>query len=181
MTGYGVSEPMYRGRSCRTQGLLPIMGVLQGNGMGPLVWVIISSVLIGCMHQMGFASFLIGCLTGATLQMMGYAFVDYTDLCFTGQDNHQLAAHLLPQFSTSGGLLGRSFASHWRRTGTQQNLLVFDRPQVGQRSMPMVLPFHYGHTRGHLHTQGWGGNKGELEKSGTLGSQQDTGSLDGNG
>ena len=47
---------------------------------------------------MGFASFLIACLAGATLRMMGYAFVDNTDLCFTGQDNHQLAAHLLPQF-----------------------------------------------------------------------------------
>ena len=47
MTGYGVSEPMYGGRSCSLQGLLPIMGVLQGNGMGPFIWVIISSVLIG--------------------------------------------------------------------------------------------------------------------------------------
>jgi hypothetical protein len=39
MTGYGTSKSAtYGGKSRATMGLLPIMGILQGNGMGPFVW-----------------------------------------------------------------------------------------------------------------------------------------------
>ena len=98
MTGFGPSEPMYGGIMRAMQGLLPIMGILQGNGMGPFVWAIISSVMLSCMLSSGYHATLIGCLSGLALHLVGYAFVDDTDLVYTAQSNDTPAGHMLPQF-----------------------------------------------------------------------------------
>ena len=75
-----------------------MQGVLQGNGMGPFIWCLISSVLMSCMHTMGYMARLVGCISGLTLTFMGYGYVDDTDVCFTGQDNDTSAATLLGLF-----------------------------------------------------------------------------------
>ncbi len=98
MTGYGVSEETYGGRIRALMGLLPLMGILQGNGMGPFIWAFISSVLIGCMHSMGFASVLTGCTTCMALTLMGHLFVDDCDLILTAKDTVISAASLLVKF-----------------------------------------------------------------------------------
>jgi hypothetical protein len=72
MTGYGVSAaPTYGGPSRIWNLLLPIMGILQGNSMGPFVWAIISSVLLNCMVKAGHAGILAGVLSGLTMMMVG--------------------------------------------------------------------------------------------------------------
>ena len=101
MTGYGPSTPQYGGRHRMAQGLLPIMGILQGNGMGPFVWAIISSVMLTCMLSAGFHASLVAVLTGAVIHLVGYAFVDDTDLVYTAQDNHTRASALLQQFQAA--------------------------------------------------------------------------------
>ena len=98
MTGYGVSEPQYGGRQRKAAGLTPIQGILQGNGMGPFVWAFISTILIGCMHTMGYTSYLQGAMTALVIRMMGYAFVDDTDLTITSRDNSTPASALLNHF-----------------------------------------------------------------------------------
>jgi hypothetical protein len=79
-------------------GLLPIMGILQGNGMGPFVWAIISSVLLHVMMGQGCAGLLTGVLTGLVLRVVGFSFVDDTDLNHTAKDNTTAATSLLPEF-----------------------------------------------------------------------------------
>jgi hypothetical protein len=72
MTGYGTSKSAtYGGKSRATMGLLPIMGILQGNDMGPFVWAIISSVLLHVMMGQGYAGLILtGVLTGLVLRVV---------------------------------------------------------------------------------------------------------------
>ena len=98
MTGYGVSEPQYGGRQRKAAGLTPIQGILQGNGMGPFVWAFISTILIGCMHTMGYTSYLQGAMTALVIRMMGYAFGDNTNLTITIRDNSTPASAFLNRF-----------------------------------------------------------------------------------
>ena len=95
MTGYGVSEPQYGGRQRKESGQTPIQSILQVNGMVPFVWDFISSILIRCMHTMGFTSYLQGAMTAVIIRMMGYNFVDDTDLTITSRDNSTPASALL--------------------------------------------------------------------------------------
>ena len=101
MTGRGISTQTYGGKSRMAQGLLPLQGVLQGNGMGPFIWALISTVLISCMHQMGHVAVLTGCLSGLVVAFMGYAFVDDTDLCYTARDNETPATSILHDFQAA--------------------------------------------------------------------------------
>ena len=98
MTGYGLSEETYGGKAHMDEGNLPIQGVLQGNGMGPFIWAMVSSVLLQCMATAGHVAKLAGALSGKVLSFVGYAFVDDTDICFTADNNHQSAQSLLPSF-----------------------------------------------------------------------------------
>ena len=125
MTGYGVSpSPTYGGASRAWNSLLPIMGILQGNGMGPFVWAIISSVILHCMMKAGHAGVLLGTLSGLTLMMVGYAFVDDCDLCYTARDNHTPAVSILHKFQAAvdcwegllratGGALDTTHKTFW--------------------------------------------------------------------
>ena len=106
-------------------GNLPIQGVLQGNGMGPFIWALISTMLLTCMKSMGFLAHLTGVLTGTTLAFVGYAFVNDTDVCFTAQNNHTPATDILPEcqegvdfwqgtlVTTGGGLEHRDNKTFW--------------------------------------------------------------------
>ena len=68
MTGYGPSDPQYSGRLRKALGQLPVMGILQGNDMGPFVWAIISSVMLQCMLKVGFFAQFVGVLTGLSVR-----------------------------------------------------------------------------------------------------------------
>ena len=125
MTGYGQSDETYGGKAHMEQGNLPIQGVLQGNGMGPFIWAMVSSVLLSCMATAGHVATLAGALSGKVLTFVGYAFVDDTDICFTADNNDQPASELLPAFqnsvdcwagllnATGGGLEHRENKTFW--------------------------------------------------------------------
>eukprot|EP00957_Ditylum_brightwellii_P210769 15365367-Ditylum_brightwellii.AAC.1 len=87
MTGYGLSEFSY--------------GVMQGNGMGPIIWLAISVVLIQIMSSMGFGALFLAAITATQLQLMGFAFVDNTDLLQTAPDVATLATACLHLFQAA--------------------------------------------------------------------------------
>jgi hypothetical protein len=57
----------------------------QGNGMGPCIWAVLSSVLFDAMRAEGFGAKVVSPISGDRLALMGGAFVDDLDL-FSMQD-----------------------------------------------------------------------------------------------
>jgi hypothetical protein len=53
-TSFGDSSSTYGGTSSHGRWKLPPQGVLQGNGSGPAVWVILSSVIFQILQRKGF-------------------------------------------------------------------------------------------------------------------------------
>lgn len=101
MTGCGLSEETHGGKRRMQNGLLPIQGVLQGNGMGPFIWATISTILIACMHKMGHVAHLAGCISGMVIKLMGYTFVDDTYVNYFAKDNNTSTTSILQEFQDS--------------------------------------------------------------------------------
>jgi hypothetical protein len=62
----------------------------------------------------GYGAYFRTAITGTTISFVGYAFVDDTDLCITGQNPHDTEADVAPN-AASVGLMGRRDSSYWRR------------------------------------------------------------------
>ena len=98
MTGLGLSSTTYGGYKRKEAGKPPLQGVMQGNGMGPIIWLAISVLLISTMHSLGFANTFWSAMTQATISLMGFIFVDDCDLIIAPDDENTTAAAYLPQF-----------------------------------------------------------------------------------
>jgi len=68
----------------RTSWQAPIAGIGQGNGAGPQIWAAVSSPLLDIMRSEGFYAHLIIAITHMEKRLVGFAFVDDTDLCVSG-------------------------------------------------------------------------------------------------
>jgi hypothetical protein len=60
--------------------LIPFQGVLQGNGASPATWVILSTPLLNMLRSAGNGGYFISPISKKTSQIVGYSFVDDTDL-----------------------------------------------------------------------------------------------------
>jgi hypothetical protein len=58
----------------------PHQGCGQGNGAGPTIWAVISAILLTIMRNLGFGLNATSSLSAVTLSLVGFAFVDNTDL-----------------------------------------------------------------------------------------------------
>jgi hypothetical protein len=63
---------------------VPIQGVYQGNGAGPVIWVVVSSPVLQILRQEGYGAFFKAAISGEDIRLVGYAFVDDTNLIQTG-------------------------------------------------------------------------------------------------
>lgn len=77
--------------------VIPMQGVFQANGAGPLIWAIVSSPLLDIMHEEGFGTFFKTSLSSQAICFAGYAFVDDTDLVQTGKDGTETRLEILAQ------------------------------------------------------------------------------------
>ena len=77
-TAYGDSKNMYGPNTGQYK--QPVMGVGQGNGAGPQIWSLISSVLFLAMHLEGFSTKFVSKLTSEFIEIIGYMYVDDMDL-----------------------------------------------------------------------------------------------------
>jgi len=69
--------------SRQTWGTL-IAGIGQGNSAGPHIWAAVSSLMFDIMHSDSFYAHVITSILGLHKQLVGFAFVDDTDLCVCG-------------------------------------------------------------------------------------------------
>jgi hypothetical protein len=64
----------------------PVHGVGQGNGASPAIWAAVSTPILEVMRANNFGTRFVSALSGQSIQFVGYAFVDDTDICQTAQD-----------------------------------------------------------------------------------------------
>jgi len=85
----------------------PIAGIGQGNGAGPQIWAAVSSLLFEPLQQQGYFTHIIGAMSLQAHKLMGFAFVNDTDLCVTHPSNSikQVASHMQGSITTWEGLL----------------------------------------------------------------------------
>ena len=127
-TAYGVSKQTY-GQNM----LIPYQGVGQGNGAGPAIWAVISTVIIAMMATAGHGFHILSAITKTLITMVCYAFVDDTDVIQSACDVNQKGEAVVPLMQSAvdrweGGLRATGGAlvpskSHWylidfRWTGT---------------------------------------------------------------
>jgi hypothetical protein len=117
-TAYGISEQTYG-----TNLAEPYQGVGQGNGAGPAIWAVISTVVISMMSTAGHGFHIISAITATLVTMVCYAFVDDTDVVQSACNVIQPGEEVVPQMQSSvdrweGGLRATGGAlvpakSHW--------------------------------------------------------------------
>ena len=74
-TAYGISTQTYG-----TNLVIPYQGVGQGNGGGPAIWAVISTVIIAMMSTAGHGFHLLSAISATLITMVCYAFVDDTNV-----------------------------------------------------------------------------------------------------
>jgi hypothetical protein len=89
-TAFGVSKESY---GCIQ---IPLQGVLQGNGAGPAIWMLISIPLINMLRTQGFGFKSTNLLSGEDYQFACYTYVDDTDLIHIG-DDHTTPEHVFDE------------------------------------------------------------------------------------
>ena len=68
-----------------------MQGVYQCNGAGPIIWAVVSSLILQILKEDGFGTFFQTALSQQLIRIVGYAFVDDTDLIQTSKDGKQFA------------------------------------------------------------------------------------------
>ncbi|CAJ1956165.1 unnamed protein product [Cylindrotheca closterium] len=82
-TGFGDSK-----RSFRPPSAVPFQGCGQGNGAGPPIWILVSSVLITMMEAMGYGFECLLALESQLVTAQCFCFVDDTDVIEAGDTVH---------------------------------------------------------------------------------------------
>jgi len=85
--------------SSRDTWQLPVAGIGQGNGAGPQIWAAVSSPLLDLMRSHGFYAHMITSISLLEKKLVGFAFVDDTDLIIHGPQ--VTSANLLPTMQSS--------------------------------------------------------------------------------
>ncbi len=91
---YGDSYLSYGGSNWVT----PMHGIGQGNGAGPAIWAVLSTPLLNLLRSQGFGCKFTSPISKETLQFVGYAFVDDTDVIESKPNvNSDVVVHGLQQ------------------------------------------------------------------------------------
>jgi len=85
----------------------PIASISQGNGAGPQIWVAVSTLLLELMVKDGFFATVVSKMSLIAWNLVGFAFVDDTDLCVTHSDStsEAVANHIQDSICNWEGLL----------------------------------------------------------------------------
>jgi len=73
-TAYGDSEFTFGGED-----IIPLHGVCQGNGAGPPLWVVVSTIMLNMLWVMNVGSFIKNVISLRPIRYSGFSFVDEMD------------------------------------------------------------------------------------------------------
>ena len=85
-TGYGLSKPVY--------GDL-FAGIGQGNGIGPALWCLISTIIIKMCKRRGHGTTITTAMSRTEVSLLGFAFVDDADLVSAANDVHTTGEEMI--------------------------------------------------------------------------------------
>ena len=94
-TGFGRSHAVYGNES------VPLSGVGQGNGLGPTLWALISTNLFRMTVKAGHRVHLFSAVTLTLVSLVGFAFVDDSDLFCAGKTSTSIGEEVAPEFQAS--------------------------------------------------------------------------------
>jgi hypothetical protein len=69
------------------RGSKPLQGVGQGNGAGPQIWTLVSTPVLNMLRAEGLGAEFQSALSKISTTLVGFAFVDDTDLVTSGPWN----------------------------------------------------------------------------------------------
>jgi hypothetical protein len=75
-TTFGMSTTFFSSQTTA----IPLQGLLQGNGAGPTIWVIVSTPLLNMLRNADKGAHLLSSISKEAAHFVGFAFVDDTDL-----------------------------------------------------------------------------------------------------
>ena len=91
-TGYGVSTPIYGDEETA------ISGIGQGNGLGPALWALISSIIFKMCKAWGHGMNMTTPISKHVISFMGFVFVDDVDLIAGVDDVNTSGATMIARF-----------------------------------------------------------------------------------
>jgi hypothetical protein len=80
-TVFGESKKFFK-----QAGEIPLQGVGQGNGAGPQIWALVSTPVLNMLRSQGLGASFVSALSKLQTTLVGFAFVDDTDLVTSGPD-----------------------------------------------------------------------------------------------
>jgi hypothetical protein len=80
-TSFGQSKSFFK----QTSAIL-LQGVGQGNGAGPQIWALVSTPVLNMLRSQGLGASFVSALLKLQTTLVGFAFVDDTDLVTSGPD-----------------------------------------------------------------------------------------------
>ena len=90
-TGYGVSKSVYGNDDPNN----PMGGIGQGNGIGPSLWCLISTIIFSCCQRKGHVPSITTPLSNTMISLLGFAFVDDADLVSVAKNLYQTATEMI--------------------------------------------------------------------------------------
>ena len=97
-TSFGDSDDFFTSEHLR----VPFQGILQGNGAAPTIWVLVSTPLLNMLRTAMNGAHLISPISAESSHIVGYAFVDDTDLITMDmRDTHREADGIMIEMQNS--------------------------------------------------------------------------------
>ena len=96
-------------------------GLGQGNGAGPPIWGVVSTLVIYLLHDKGYGAFFKASISGTELSFVGYAFVNNTNLVTIPDKqatSHEIAKEMQDMVDSGKVVYKRWAAQFYQRSHT---------------------------------------------------------------
>ena len=90
-TCYGVLQPVYGNEDAND----PIAGIGQGNGLGPSLWWLISTIIIKCCKRKGHGTTFTTPISKRVVSLLGFVFVDDADVVTAANNAYQSGGEMI--------------------------------------------------------------------------------------
>ena len=102
-TAFGESKGSYGGGDI-SKWENEMQGLCQGNGSGPTIWTILSSVIFSCLHSRGFSINFCLVLSKQLFVIVGFAYVNDCDLFQTGDSPTKVLTSMQNMINSWGSI-----------------------------------------------------------------------------